>query len=107
MQFCSKCGSVLNLLEFPDETLCYSCRKVADAKRPAPVVSAPASATAGIEELQGTTFSVEGNQLVLHSAEGWILWNGSLEKPVKFDEIIKRASRILEIRRKRQGQRKN
>ncbi len=105
MQFCSQCGSVLNLLEFPDEELCFSCRKAED--RSAVIPSSPQKCgKTEYSDLQEAVLHIEKNQLVLHSPEGWVLWSGPAEKEIKLGHIHKQANRILEIR-KRRADRKN
>ncbi len=96
MQFCKDCGVVLNLLEFPDEELCYSCRKKNEV-RPKP----QAGRDFLPDSLMQATLSCENHQLMLRSPEGWLLWSGSDQEKVSMEQIMKRADRILAIRSKR------
>lgn len=99
MQFCTDCGSVLNLFEFPDEELCFSCRKSIEKKEmPPPPQAAP---TLDVSSLADAVLSHENGQIVLKSPEGWILWSVTDTGSSTMDKIIKRAGRILEIRQKR------
>lgn len=111
MQFCDGCGAVLNLLEFPDEELCYSCRKKRDAEEstkmpPAPPAPEPNTAF-DISSLAQAVLSHENNQIVLKSPEGWILWSCPDNSTSTMEKIVKRAERILEIRNKRKTPTKN
>ncbi len=105
MQFCDNCGAVLNLLEFPDEELCYSCRKKRDteeaAKNPPPPQISTPTAEFNISSLANAVLSHENNQLVLRSPEGWILWSCPDNTTSTMEKIVSRAERILEIRNKR------
>ncbi len=102
MQFCDNCGAVLNLLEFPDEELCYSCRKKRDAEEtPTPPPPPSTSATLNTSSLANAVLSHENNQMILRSPEGWILWSCPDNTTSTMEKIVSRAERILEIRNKR------
>lgn len=107
MQFCDNCGAVLNLLEFPDEELCYSCRKKRDADETANNPPQPPPEAAGaafdIASLANAVLSHENNQMVLRSPEGWILWSCPDNTTATMEKIVARAERILEIRKKRKS----
>ncbi len=102
MQFCNDCGSVLNLFEFPDEELCYSCRKDKDQKEvidnPPPK---PPEQQFSVDSLANAVLSYENNQIVLKSPEGWLLWSCPANGSSTMDKVVKRANRIWEIRQKR------
>lgn len=99
MQFCTDCGSVLNLFEFPDEELCFSCRKTVEKKE---IVPPPQSSpTLDVSSIADAVLSHENGQIVLKSPEGWILWSVTDTGSSTMDKIVKRAERILEIRQKR------
>lgn len=104
MQFCNDCGAVLNLLEFPDEEICYSCRKKKEPEKPA-VISQPQQPAQpppfDITSLRDAVLSHEDNQLVLRSPEGWLLWSCPDSSSSTMDKIVNRAERILKIRQKR------
>lgn len=108
MQFCDNCGAVLNLLEFPDEELCYSCRKKRDTEEAANSPPAAPSSTAAfdIASLAEAVLSHENNQLVLRSPEGWILWSCPDNTTSTMEKIVARAERILEIRNRRKPAKK-
>lgn len=99
MQFCTDCGSVLNLFEFPDEELCFSCRKSIEKKEVPP--SPQPAPTLNVSSLADAVLSHENGQIVLKSPEGWILWSVAETGSSTMDKIVKRAERILEIRQKR------
>lgn len=103
MQFCTRCGSVLNLFEFPDEEICYSCRKVEEKQTadPEPQQKTENSDISSYDSLNEATFQLENNQLVLRSPEGWTLWSGPVQTAVKFESIVQRANKIMKIRSKR------
>ncbi len=105
MQFCNDCGAVLNLLEFPDEELCYSCRKSKNALSAPSRQSTQTSArttTAFNDSLAKATLSHENNLFVLKSPEGWTLWSSPDTATVTMDKIVAQAERILTIRTKRE-----
>lgn len=103
MQFCNDCGAVLNLLEFPDDELCSSCRKVKGRQQTCAKRQQPSGAPANVGmDLSKAVLSCENNNIVLKSPEGWLLWSGPQSESVTFEKIVGRAERILEIRQRRQ-----
>lgn len=99
MQFCTDCGSVLNLFEFPDEELCFSCRKSIEKKEVPPPPQT--ISTLDVSSLADAVLSHENGQIVLKSQEGWILWSVVDTGSSTMDKVVKRAERILEIRQRR------
>jgi hypothetical protein len=106
MQFCKDCGTVLNLFGNKDRELCSACiqhKKRTDAP-PEPLEAAGqgASTADSLELLAETVLSCENKKLVLRSKEGWELWSGTSETPTDLKTILARASRIYQIRLRRQ-----
>lgn len=102
MIFCKECGEPLNLFETHDEKVCYAClRKRIDPQQNAP--APPTAADPDINSPPGAVFSLEGENLVLRSPEGWVLWSGPACESHRLETIISRARKIDAIRRKRKN----
>ena len=99
MRFCTSCGSALEFFEFLDGELCSSCIDGSTReKKPAKPAAETENQLNGLGE---TTLCLEGDRLLLKSSEGWILWSAPINEQHKLQDVLGRAQRILDIRKKR------
>lgn len=102
MQFCSDCGAILNLFEFPERELCSSCfqnQHKAELNEARNNVLSPCACTTLPE---GIRIFCQDGKINIVSLEGWNLWCGLISNSYDLDSILQKVSRIYEIRKKRQ-----
>ncbi len=95
MKFCEKCGKTIAILNGTNRNMCSNCSKH--------LISQDQSASAHpISDMLGECqLSVTDSQILLHSPEGWLLWNGDIAKSYTLASIATHADKILSIRSKR------
>lgn len=102
MQFCSDCGAILNLFEFPDRELCSSCfytQKDAERHEATNKPQPPCTCTTLPE---GSRVFCQDGKINIVSQEGWNLWCGLLSNSYDLDNILQKVGRIYAIRKNRQ-----
>lgn len=106
MQFCKDCGTVLNLFGNSERELCSSCiqhqKKLIPPATQAESTEPTQKKTDSFGILADTILSYEKDKMVLRSKEGWELWSGAANSQSDLKTILARASRIYEIRLRRQ-----
>ena len=100
MKFCTSCGAALEFFEFLDGDLCSSCLGKDNAKK-TPSTPSGKKKPFETEELAGVCLYVEKNNIILKSAEGWVLWSGPMSESHQIQSVLNRAVQILKIRKKR------
>jgi hypothetical protein len=100
MQFCKDCGGVLNLFGNNEAELCSSC--IQQKKKLVPKPEKTPSNCQDHDLLAKAVLTYENNKIILRAAEGWELWSSPAEVKTELKTILKRATRIYEIRKKRQ-----
>ena len=97
MIFCKVCGDALNLFETHAEEVCYAGLKQGiEQEKP---VAAPRQQ--GKDLLADAMLGHEEGNLVLRSAEGWVLWSAPDNGTYDLESLLTKARRICEIRKKR------
>lgn len=102
MQFCSDCGAILNLFEFPEREICSSCFHAQQVKEHKEVRTVPQPPCPCNSLPKGTRLFCQDGKINIVSGEGWNLWCGLISDNYDLDCILKKVGRIYAIRKKRQ-----
>ncbi|MFT5699512.1 MAG: hypothetical protein ACI8ZB_002372 [Desulforhopalus sp.] len=101
MRFCNDCGTVLNLFGNRETELCSACIQ---HKKEAKIVQVPVKVDKipDTSILGAATLSFHKGKIILRSKEGWELWSCNQDNTTELKTILARATRIYEIRLRRQ-----
>ena len=100
MQFCSDCGAILNLFEFPERELCTDCfQKLAPKKVEQPPPVEIPKGTCHCTALPKTAqIAYKDGKILITCDEGWTLWSGMAHQPHQLQMALQSAGRIYKIR---------
>ena len=100
MQFCSGCGAILNLFEFPERELCTDCFQKQTSKTvEQPLKVKPPKGDCHCTELPKTAqIAYKDGKILITCEEGWILWSGMATQPHQLQMALQSAGRIYKIR---------
>lgn len=102
MQFCSDCGAILNLFEFPDRELCSSCLHTHKETELSEASKHSQQSCPSTTLPQGARIFCQDGKMNIVSQEGWNLWCGLLSNSYDLESILQKVGRIYAIRKKRQ-----